>query len=102
MKTAALILAIPVFIFVGLTLTLDIGALLPLIPDYDYTPYLAARSLARDMDLACTQADSDRYFRETGSRPSHFRVADRRVLFSSGDYRQYPVFFEKDLFVFLL
>ena len=54
------------------------------------------------MDLACTAADSDRHLREYDSRPSHFRVADRKVLFASGEYRSYPVFYRPDLFVYLL
>lgn len=102
MKTAHLLIAVPVFVFLALSATLDLGSLVLSYPDYDFTPYLAARSLARDMDLACAPADSDRYFREWGERPSSFRVADRRVLFASGEFKTYPVFHEPDLFVYVL
>lgn len=102
MKIAHLLIAIPVFVFLSLSVTLDLQTLVLSYPDYDFTPYLAAQSLAKDLDLACAPVDSDRFFREWGMRPSGFRVADRRVLFASGDFRVYPVFYEPDLFLYLL
>ena len=102
MKNSHLLIAIPVFAFLALSATLDLGSLLPLYPDYDYTTYLAADSLAHDMDLAVTPADSDRYFRDWGVRPSHFRIADRKVLFANGDFRKYAVFYNPDMLVYIL
>ena len=102
MKTAHLLIAIPVFVFLALSATLDLGSLVFSYPGYDFTPYLAAQSLARDLDLACTAADSDRYFRQWEVRPSNFVVADRQILFASGELKRYPVFYYPDVFVYVL
>ncbi len=100
MKSSKLILGIPIFVFLALSVTLDVGSLFRLYPDLDLTPFLAARSLAGDGDLAYTQADSDRFFREALQRPSHFLLKQKKILVSSGDLRSYAVFYAPDLFVF--
>ncbi len=102
MKSSSLILGIPIFVFLILSVTLDIGSLFRLYPQLDLTPFLAARSLGTDGDLAYSQADSDRFFRDALQRPSHFRLKQKKILSSSGEVRTYAVFYSPDLFVFAL
>lgn len=102
MKISHLLIAIPVFVLLSVSVTLDLGTLTQAYPRYDSTYYLAARSLAKDLDFNCAPADSDRFFREWEARPSGFRIADRRVLFANGEFRTYPVFYVPDLFVYIL
>jgi len=102
MKAAFLILGIPCFIFLALSATLDLGSLVPGLPETDLTPYLAARSLACDRDLAYTSVDSDRYFREQSKRPAQFAVTKKKVITSSGDEQDSVVFYSPGLYVFAL
>lgn len=102
MKPSSLILGIPIFVFLILSVTLDIGSLFRIYPELDLTPFLAARSLGSDGDLAYTRVDSDRYFRDALQRPSHFRLKQKQILASSGEVRRYAVFYAPDLFVFAL
>lgn len=102
MKAVYLILGIPTFIFIVLAFTLDVPSLLPLYAEYDLTPYLAARSLASDGDLAFTSVDSDRYFQEHLVRPSHFKVTMKKIVNSKGEFEQYPAFYDPELYVFFL
>ncbi len=71
-------------------------------PDADLTGYLAAASLAKDGDLAYTREDSDRYLREYGSRPFAFRILQKKMMDSSGEYKSYYAFHYPELFVFAL
>src|SRR5438552_3531228 len=102
MKAAYLVLAISSFVFLALAITLDLGSLVTTYPQYDLSSYLAARSLARDGDLAYSSADSDRYFREHGQRPSHFQAVKKKVISRAGEYREYPVFYAPGIYTFLL
>src|SRR5687768_17974535 len=71
-------------------------------PDSDLTGYLAAVSLGRDGNLDYTRADSDRYFREYGARPAPFRILQKKIIDSTGQFKSYYVFHAPDLFVFIL
>ncbi len=102
LKPSYLVLAVPVLLFFILAGTLDVSPLLRFYTDYDLTPYLAARSLSDDHDLAYTQLDSDRYFKEQLQRPSRFLVARKKIISSSGDYREYYVFHAPDFYTFAL
>jgi hypothetical protein len=102
LKSIHLIFIIPVLFFVCAALILDPGTLDSAYPDADWTPYLAAVSLARDGDLAYTREDSDRYFREYDSRPYPFRVLQKRIMNSSGQYSNYYAFHYPEVFLFLL
>ena len=102
MKSSALLIAIPLFAFFAAAFGLDPGRYLPLIPEADITAYMAARSIASDGNLAFSAADSDRYFKEYGQRPSRIRVAKKKILASDGQYREYLVFSLPEVFVFAL
>jgi hypothetical protein len=102
LKSIHLIFITPVLFFACATLILDPGTLDSAYPDADWTPYLAAVSLARDGDLAYTREDSDRYLREYDSRPFPFRVVQKRILTSSGQYSNYHAFHYPEIFLFLL
>ena len=102
MKMAHLILVVSVCAFLTLAITLDLGRLQQLYPDSDLTPYLTARSLAFDGDLAYTRVDSDRFFKEQLVRPSRFSLKQKKVLSSDGTLRAYSVFYSPDLYVFAL
>lgn len=102
MKAVHFILGIPLFVFCVLAFTLDLGTLVSTYPQVDLTAYLAARSVALDHDLAFTKADSDRYFRERLTRPGDFAVTKKKVLSSSGEYLDTPVFYDPEIYVLLL
>ncbi len=102
MKSTHLILIIPFLVYASAALVLEPGALLPLFPDADLTPYLAAVSLGKDGDLAYTREDSDRYLRQYDSRPFPFRVLQKKMIDSSGKYRTYFAYHYPELFLFLL
>jgi hypothetical protein len=102
MKTSALLIAIPLFAFFAAAFSLDPGRYLPLIPEADITAYMAARSIASEGNLAFSSADSDRYFKEYGQRPSRIKVAKKKILASDGQYREYLVFSLPEVFVFAL
>lgn len=104
MKAVYLILGVPVFAFLTLAFTLDFGTLLALHPEYNLSPYLCSRSIAKDLDLAYTSNDSDRYFKEVLKRPSRFEVVQKsfRSSASSGEVSRYTVLYCPDLYVFFL
>lgn len=102
MKAVFLILGIPALVFFTLSITLDLGSLVGIYPEYDLTPYLTARSLAKDLDLAFDHGDSDRYFREQLQRPSHFAVVQKKILSATGDYESRATFYAPDFYVFAL
>lgn len=102
MKAVHFILGIPLFVFLVLSFSLDFGALVATYPQVDLTAYLAARSVALDHDLAFTQTDSDRFFRERLSRPGNFAVAKKKALSSSGDYQETPILWDPEIYVLLL
>lgn len=102
MKTTAFLIAIPLFAFFAAAVSLDPGRFLLLFPEADITAYLAAQSLASDVNLAFSSADSDRYFKEYGQRPYRFRLAKKKILSSDGKYLDYLVFSLPEVFVFVL
>ena len=102
MKAVFLILGVPVFAFLALACTLDLSALIPQYPDYDLTPYLCSRSIAKDLDLAYTSNDSARYFKETLRRPSNFAVVQKTFRSASNQSSRYTVIYCPDPYVFLL
>jgi hypothetical protein len=102
LKSTHLTLIIPFLIYAGAAFVLDPGALLPQYPDADLTPYLAAVSVAKDGDLAYTREDSDRFFRQYDWRPFPFRVLQKRMMNSSGEYKSYFAFHYPELFLFVL
>src|ERR1041385_7369135 len=102
MKPVYVILGIPLLAFLALTITLDLATLLAWYPDFDKTPYLAARSIGNDHDLSYTRVDSDRFFLETQQRPSHFYLVQKKGMTSTGAYHSWNVFYSPDLYVFLL
>ena len=102
MKSSALLIAIPLFAFFAAALILEPGRYLPLVQEADITAYMAARSMASDGNLAFSSADSDRYFKDYGQRPSRIKVAKKQILTSDGKYREYLVFSLPEVFVFVL
>jgi hypothetical protein len=102
MKTSAFLIAIPIFAFFAAAASLDPGRYLPLFQEADITAYMAARSIASDGNLAFSSADSDRYFKEYGQRPSRIRVAKKKILASDGKEREYLVFSLPEVFVYAL
>ncbi|MCI0411653.1 hypothetical protein L0222_02500 [bacterium] len=102
MKFTHLTLIIPFLLYTSAALILDPGELLPMYPDADLTPYLAAVSLAKDGDLAYTREDSDRYMRQYDWRPFPFRILQKKIINSSGEYKAYFAFHYPELFLFLL
>jgi hypothetical protein len=102
MKTSHFILVIPLLAFLSCAIILAFGKLLILYPRYDLTPYLMARSLACDWDLAYTRVDSDRFFKENLRRPSHFLVTKKDIVDSSGGNRSFFVFYNPSLYSFYL
>lgn len=102
MKAVYLILGVPVFAFLALACTLNFGAILPLYPEYNLTPYLCSRSVAKDLDLAYTSNDSARYFKEVLRRPSRFEVVQKSFRSTSNEGSRYTVLYYPDLYVFFL
>jgi hypothetical protein len=102
MRAVHFILGIPLFVFLVLAFSLDFGTLVTTYPQVDLTAYLAARSVALDHDLAFTKTDSDRYFRERLTRPGNFAVTKKKVLLSSGEYRETHIFHDPEIYVLLL
>ena len=102
MKSIHLILIIPFLFFICAAIILNPGELQSAYPDADWTGYLAAVSLAKDGDLAYTREDSDRYFREYDSRPFPFRILQKRIMNSTGQFSNYYAFHYPEIFVFLL
>jgi hypothetical protein len=88
--------------FLIVAATVDFGPLLRFYSDYDLTPYLVARSIASDFDLTYTQTDSDRFFREQLVRPSRFFLKSKNIVSYAGGVERYLVFYDPDLYVFLL
>jgi len=102
LKTAHLILIIPLFFYFSASATLDWGSLISLFPDRDLTAYMGAESLAKDGDLAYSREDSDRFMRNFGERPLPFQVVRKKVFSSSGTYITYYAFHYPELFLFVL
>lgn len=100
MKAIYLIFILPVLFYTGAAIILDPGRLEGAYPDADLTGYLAAMSIARDGDLTYTREDSDRYLREYGSRPFPFRVLQKRMMNSSGQFTDYYAFYYPETFLF--
>jgi hypothetical protein len=101
-KTTHLVLIIPFLIFFTAAVIIDLGTLIPGFPDVDLTPYLAATSLVKDGDLAYTREDSDRYLKKYDTRPAPFKVAQKKIFTSSGQYKSYFAFYDPEIFPFLL
>ena len=102
MKAVYLILGAPVFAFLTLAFTLDLGSLIAAYPDSNITAYLCSRSLSKDLDLAYTSNDSDRYFKEVLRRPSRFEVVQKTFRASSNESSRYTVLYYPDVYVFFL
>lgn len=102
MKAVYLILGAPVFAFLTLAFTLDLGSLIAVYPDSNITAYLCSRSLSKDLDLAYTSNDSDRYFKEVLRRPSRFEVVQKTFRASSNESSRYTVLYYPDVYVFFL
>lgn len=102
MKTAYVILAFPVFIFLALSVTLDFGSMYSIYPEQDYTLYLTARSLGLDGDIAHTREDSDRFFKELNHRPVPILLVQKKILDASGEYRSYLAYYAPDVLAVVL
>ena len=102
MKPTYLIILVPILFYVGAAVILDPGTLIARHSDADLTSHLAAISLAKDGDIAYTREDSDRFLREYGYRPSSFRVVQKKMMNSAGEYKSYYAFYQPELFVFAL
>ncbi|HLE18588.1 MAG TPA: hypothetical protein VI728_09930, partial [Syntrophales bacterium] len=102
MRTAYIVLCLPLLFFLALAATLDLAALQQFYPRSDLTPFLAAQSLAEDWDLAYSRVDSDRYFKRELRRPAGFFLKQKKIISSSGNFRSYSVFYCPDLYVFAL
>jgi hypothetical protein len=102
LKSKHLVIIIPFLFYLGAAVILAPGHLLHLYPEKDLTAYLAAVSLGKDGDLVYTREDSDRFLRDYGSRPAPFRVLQKKLMNSGGEYRSYFAFHDPELFVFAL